>query len=210
MKHGEKTVGPPLPASAAALPGTVTGRLRARAAWLGALGVLSLMGCAPGARADAVNAESLGVVNGSITARGQMVEIKPFLSGRPLYQYDALDAQPPVSTLVIEHAQAVSGGALHDGLVWMQQPLTLAGPAAAGQQAVFRMPLQVEAEGKAVEVSVREDSRGLMLTLPRPARQVRVRPAGPINFILPVTWRGEVQADIRITGNTASAASSQE
>lgn len=207
MKHDVKAGDAPLQASVGALWGVGGGVC---GTWLSVLAILGLLAAAPGSRADTVNTESLGVVNGSITSRSQMAEIKPFLSGRPLYQYDAQDTQTPVSTLVIEHAQAVSGTDRRDGLLWMQQPLILVGSAATGQQAVFRLPLQVEVEGKVVEVSALEDSRGLVLTLPQPARKVRVRPAGPINFILPVTWRGEVQADIRITGNITAAESSQE
>ena len=171
------------------------------------LGVLNLLGLTLltlNAWADTVNTESLGVVNGSMTTRSQMVEVTPFLSGRPLYQYDVQDTQPPVSTLLIEQAQPISGASRRDGLVWMQQPLALTGSSAQGGKGVFQLPLQVEIAGKAVDVTVREDSRGLVLTLPQPSRQVRVRPAGAINFMLPVTYRGDIRADIRIMGNTAT------
>ncbi|MEG2734333.1 MAG: DUF5462 family protein [Hafnia sp.] len=211
MKHDVKANGIPLP---------VTTRTRASAmgsqgvhgalSTLRALCVLGLLGCMPSARADTMNTESLGVVNGSITARSQMIEIKPFLSGRALYQYDVQDTQSPVSTLVIEQAQTVSGASRRDGVVWIQQPLSLTGPTAAGLRGFFQLPLQVEVAGKAVEVSVSEDSRGVIVTLPQPSCQVRVRPAGAINFVLPVTYRGEVQADIRIMGNTTAAETSSE
>ena len=211
MKHDVKASGIPLPVTARARLNVLDVRgARGALSTLRALGIWGLLGGVPSAWADTMNTEALGVVNGSITARSQMIEIKPFLSGRALYQYDVQDTQPPVSTLVIERAQTVSGASRRDGWVWIQQPLALTGPTATGQRGFFQLPLQVEVAGKAVEVNVSEDSRGVVVTLPQPSRQVRVRPAGAINFMLPVTYRGEVQVDIRIMGNTTTAETSSE
>lgn len=166
----------------------------------GVLGMIMMLS-APHARGDTVNTEALGVVNGSITARSQMTEIKPFLSGRPLFRYDAREEEPPLMTLLIEGA----GGELRDGLVWMQQSLALSCTEASGQRGGFQLPLQVEVAGQPVTVAVREGARGLLLTLPEPGRQVRIRPAGPVNLVVPVTCRGDIRADIRITGDTSDA-----
>ena len=112
--------------------------------------------------------------------------------------------------ILLNRSKAFNGASRRDGWVWIQQPLALTGPTAAGQRGFFQLPLQVEVAGKAVEVNVNEDSRGVIVTLPQPSRQVRVRPAGAINFMLPVTYRGEVQVDIRIMGNTTTAETSSE
>ncbi|MFV8986178.1 DUF5462 family protein [Serratia fonticola] len=170
----------------------------------------ALMMSTASTQADTVNTEALGVINGSIMQRSQMIEIKPFLSGRPVYQYDVQDNQPPVDTLVIEQAQLVGGSHNSDGIVWIQQPLALSGMGNNGVRGHFQLPLKVEVSGQPITVGVRQDNRGLILNLPQPSRQVRLRPAGAITFLLPVTYRGELRADIRISSNTSAAETLQE
>ncbi|RBQ33684.1 DUF5462 family protein [Rahnella variigena] len=184
-------------------------RILARRTW-GTLGILGLLTLAAPVQSDTLNTEALGIVNGSVVTRSQIIEIKPFLSGRPLYQYSVQENEPPLTSILIEHAQGVSGTSRHDGLAWIQQSLALTGPAAAGERGIFQLPLQVEVAGRPVEVAVSENSLGLILTLPQLSRQVRVRPAGAINFILPVSYRGDVRTDIRIIGNTSTSDTTQK
>lgn len=157
--------------------------------------LILLMALSSGAQSDNENMELLGVINGSIMQRSTLTELTPFLSGRPVYQYDGDDNAATVQQLVIERARLSSRqGQGQEDTVWIQQPVELT----TSEQGQFQLPLRVLLNGKAVKVTAKEESRGVVLTLPEGSRQVRVVPAGAITFTLPSRYRGDIRADIRI------------
>ena len=144
-----------------------------------------------------VNPEELGVINGSVVHRDAQTEFTPFLSGRPLFQYDVGETQPAITQIQIEYVKLLTGLATTgEEAVWIQSSVELVDDDTT--TAPLQLPIQVNVNGHLVKVNVRENSRGVIVTLPQAARQVIVQPAGAIRLTVPNTYRGEVRADIRM------------
>jgi len=144
-----------------------------------------------------VNPEELGVINGSVVHRDAQTEYTPFLSGRPLFQYDVDETQPAITQIQIEYVTLLTGLATTgEEAVWIQRSAELVDENTI--TAPLQLPIQVNVNGHLVKVNVRENSRGVIVTLPQAARQVIVQPAGAIRLTVPNTYRGEIRADIRM------------
>ncbi|HHQ2585781.1 TPA: DUF5462 family protein [Providencia rettgeri] len=143
--------------------------------------------------------EALGIVNGSMAARNGGVEITAFLSGQPLFtSADVSASTPPLNTVLIEQTQLVS----QDGnTVRIQRTFTLP----QGGTGQWQLPIQVLVRGKPVTVNTRETSLGVQLTLPDEAQSVTVIPVGAAQLFLPITHRGDLSIDLRITGESGAS-----
>lgn len=60
--------------------------------------------------------------------------------------------------------------------------------------------MQVRLDDKVVSVAVSETSQGVQLTLPaRDVKTVAVYPAGAVQLTVPARYRGDIEAQVRIT-----------
>ena len=143
------------------------------------------------------NPEELGVINGSVMHRDTQTEYAPFLSGRPLFQYDVGETQPAITQIQIEYVQLPTGLApTGEETIWIQSSAELVNDDTT--TVPLQLPIQVSVNGHPVKVNIRENSRGVIVTLPLAARQVTIQPAGAIRLEVPNTYRGEIRADIRM------------
>lgn len=140
--------------------------------------------------------ESLGVVNGNMAARNMQVDITAFLSGQPLFKVADLAETDALTTLTIEQARVVS----RDGNTFrIQQVLTLPD----GTQGTVLLPLQVRIEGKPVTSTLTENSLGVKVELPAPARTVDIVPTGAVQLTIPAGYRGDLTTQWRISGESS-------
>lgn len=163
---------------------------------LTAICAMVLMGVSMGGNAKEIQRyETLGVVNGSMTARDAGVEISVFLSGQPLFTSANTPESTPLNTLLIEQAQLVSK---EGNTLQLQQSFLLS----QGLHGQWQLPVQVQVQGKAVMVTAQETSQGVQLTLPPDAQFVTVVPAGAAKLFVPAVYRGDISLVLRITGDT--------
>lgn len=158
--------------------------------WCWCLGGVLVMCSAIGVARETMQWEALGVINGQVSAtRSTQVDMTVFLSGQALFSATDLTA----SSLVIERATVVS----QDGAtVRIQQSV----PLAHGETGQLQVPLQVRLDDKVVSVAVSETSQGVQLTLPaRDVKTVAVYPAGAVQLTVPARYRGDIEAQVRIT-----------
>ncbi|MGG4608571.1 DUF5462 family protein [Providencia sp. Me31A] len=140
--------------------------------------------------------EALGVINGNMTARNSQVDITVFLSGQPLFQAtEATDAEA-ISVLTIEQAQLLT----QDGKTFrVQKNVTLPD----GKQGIVRLPVQVQIDGKPVLSTVTENSLGVVVTLSTPSQRVALMPVGPVQITVPAEYRGDINMQWRVLGDTS-------